>query len=103
MPRLPADIRISLKTRGAPTHRIEVLRHDGLAGLGDGLALAQAVTGFAQAAGEGSADEGERAVSEALRPLGDEAICDEGADAEPDESFADEVIESGAGDGDGDA
>ena len=26
MPRLPADIRISLKTRGGPTHRIELVR-----------------------------------------------------------------------------
>ena len=26
MPRLPADIRISLKERGGPTHRIELVR-----------------------------------------------------------------------------
>ena len=26
MPRLPADIRISLKKRGGPTHRIELIR-----------------------------------------------------------------------------
>ncbi len=26
MPRLPADIRISLKKRGGPTHRIELVR-----------------------------------------------------------------------------
>ena len=27
MPRLPADIRISLKTLGGPTHCIELVRH----------------------------------------------------------------------------
>jgi hypothetical protein len=29
MPRLPADFRISLKKRGGPTHRIELVRQAG--------------------------------------------------------------------------